>query len=164
MTVSTATDELQEMEPRQGKFYRAYLRLKQKKMDKPEWLVDGVMHNGAHFPLCVFTNNARARSDAAQKRRQIKLEGRQNNSKGSKGSGKNKSFDMAVADPTNRSRGTGRGTRNIPPWRSSAPDADDRSSNAWTSSTNDSAHADTVEEPWRWQGGDWSWSQSRGLS
>jgi hypothetical protein len=152
LTVSTPPDNLQEKKPRPGKHFCPYLRLKQKDMDKTEWLVDGVMHNGAHFPLCVFTNNARARSEAGQEKRRIKRESSQNNSKGSKGSGKNKSFDMAVADPTNRSRGTDS--------RSSAPDADDRSSYAWTSYTNASAHADTVEEPWRCQGGDWSWSQS----
>ena len=30
------------------------------------------MHNGAHFPLCVHTNNARARSKEAEERRQEK--------------------------------------------------------------------------------------------
>ncbi len=34
----------------------------QKQMDKSEWHVNNEIHNGAHFPLCVFTNNARARS------------------------------------------------------------------------------------------------------
>jgi len=35
-----------------------------------EWLVDGrVLHNGAHFPLCVFTHNASARSKDRQEAR-----------------------------------------------------------------------------------------------
>jgi len=58
-----------------------YLRLKQKKMDKEEWLVkvrrdDGsvetAMHNGAHMPLCVFSKNTRARSMKAEERRKHK--------------------------------------------------------------------------------------------
>ena len=39
-------------------------------MDINEWLRnDGRTHNGAHFPLCMFTNNASARSAPADKRR-----------------------------------------------------------------------------------------------
>ena len=42
-------------------------------MDINEWLQnDGRTHNGAHFPLCVFTKNARARSQQAQDRRKEK--------------------------------------------------------------------------------------------
>ena len=60
LTPSTSDYELQLMPRRQ--FYCPYLRIKQKQMDKAEWRVGEDIHNGAHFPLCVFTNNARARS------------------------------------------------------------------------------------------------------
>ncbi len=42
-----------------------YLRTKQKKMDIQYWLVGGDVHMGAHYPLCVFTNNARSRTNEA---------------------------------------------------------------------------------------------------
>ena len=38
----------------------AYLKLKQKSTDQREWLLGpstGAVHNGAHFPLLLFTNN-----------------------------------------------------------------------------------------------------------
>jgi hypothetical protein len=90
LTPSTTPAELAELPPRAGVWYCAYLRLKSKTMERNEWLVDGTMHNGAHFPLCVFTNNARARSQQAETRRAAKP---------NKGKGKNKSKDTAVADP-----------------------------------------------------------------
>ena len=59
-----------------------FLRLTQKKLDKDEWVVqfehaetgekNSNLHNGAHFPLCVFTKNARARSEVAQQKRNEK--------------------------------------------------------------------------------------------
>ena len=59
---STDEEELSRM-PRGEKHFCPFLRLKQKNMEQKEWLVDGTeMHNGAHFPLCMFTQNARARS------------------------------------------------------------------------------------------------------
>jgi hypothetical protein len=51
----------------------AHLRLKQKELDQNEWFVDsaeGVIHNGAHFPLCMFTKNSSHRSANAHARRQ----------------------------------------------------------------------------------------------
>ena len=51
----------------------AHLRLKQKELDQKEWFVDsaeGVIHNGAHFPLCLFTKNSSHRSANAHARRQ----------------------------------------------------------------------------------------------
>jgi hypothetical protein len=70
-TTSTLA-ELQTIPRREGVEYCAYLRFKQKKMDKSEWLVDNTMHNGAHFPLCVFTNNSRSRSQKASAERALK--------------------------------------------------------------------------------------------
>ena len=69
LTPTTTAIELRGIEKREGSCYCPYLRFKEKRLNKEEWLVDGVMHNGAHFPLCVFTNNSRARSEAAAKAR-----------------------------------------------------------------------------------------------
>ena len=66
-------------------------------MDVSEWLVDGELHNGAHFPLCVFTMNARARSaeKAKERAKQINSKGK---AKGQgKGSGQEKGKHSAVA-------------------------------------------------------------------
>jgi len=51
--------------------YCPYIRFKQKNADKLEeaWLFDGEMHNGAHYPLTVFTNNAGRRSSERWKER-----------------------------------------------------------------------------------------------
>ena len=40
---------------RQGSVYCSYLSMKLKVLNKDEWLVDGELHNGAHFPLAAFT-------------------------------------------------------------------------------------------------------------
>jgi len=69
LTPSTTVEQLAAIPKRDGTSYCPYLRLKQKMLDKDEWLVDGVVHNGAHFPLCMWTNGARARSEEASKRR-----------------------------------------------------------------------------------------------
>ena len=53
-------------------------------MEKTEWLLpSGEIHNGAHFPLCIFTNNARARS----RQKEIERGTRKGKGKG-KGEGK----------------------------------------------------------------------------
>jgi hypothetical protein len=44
--------------------YCPYLRFTDKTMDMSVWLVENEVSEGAHFPLCVFTNNARSRSRA----------------------------------------------------------------------------------------------------
>ena len=54
----------------------AYLKLKQNSTDQREWLLDpstGAVHNGAHFPLLLFTNNPSARSKAAYDKRKKDL-------------------------------------------------------------------------------------------
>ncbi len=135
LTPSTTTEELQRIPHRAGVWYRPYLRLKQKSMDRNEWLVDGNMHNGAHFPLCVFTNNARARSEEKAKMRSQK-----GKTKGAKGSGKNNRADTAVAEPTYYGKpvNTGKGTR----------------------SQSAVAAPDFFAEPHSSSSGSWQWSRS----
>ena len=74
LTVSTEPWQL----PERTENFCPHLRLVQKNLDKQEWLVkflkangdlDVTMHNGAHFPLCVFTKNTSARSKNAAARR-----------------------------------------------------------------------------------------------
>jgi hypothetical protein len=88
LTLSTTTDELESIPRRAGVCYCAYLRLKQKPMDRREWLVEGNMHNGAHFPLCVFTCNARARSQEAEQERARKRNSKKGSCSTNKGKGK----------------------------------------------------------------------------
>ena len=57
------------MPKRPGTPYLPYLKLKEKKMDKSEWLVDGQMHSGSHYSLCVFTDNWSARSNQSERNR-----------------------------------------------------------------------------------------------
>ena len=57
------------MPKRPGTFYFPYLKLKEKRMDKSEWLVDGQMHSGSHYSLCVFTDNWSARSNQSERNR-----------------------------------------------------------------------------------------------
>ena len=66
-------------------------------MDKREWLVDGEIHNGAHFPLCAFTNNARARSAEASAKRALKAKARKGG-KGVQSKGKQDKSATAVAE------------------------------------------------------------------
>ena len=53
-----------------------YLRLRQKNMDKNAWMPHGILHNGAHFPLAVFTRNSSARSEEAETKRRDRSKGR----------------------------------------------------------------------------------------
>ena len=70
LTPSTAVAELERARSMATNVFCPYLRLHQKAMDQSEWLSGKrKMHNGAHFPLCVFTKNASARSKEAQRRR-----------------------------------------------------------------------------------------------
>ena len=55
--------------PQEGYGHCPYLRFRQKTLDVAEWLVNGQVHNGAHFPLCVWTNNSSARSAKASRDR-----------------------------------------------------------------------------------------------
>ena len=54
----------------------AHLRLRQKELDKEEWLVNaatGVLHNGAHFPLFMVTRNSSHRSEQDHAERKEKM-------------------------------------------------------------------------------------------
>ena len=68
---STTAQVLTDIPPCEGG-HCPYLRVKQKTLDVSEWLVNGEVHNGAHFPLCVWTNNSSARSAQASRDRQNK--------------------------------------------------------------------------------------------
>ena len=82
MTPSTTPEALDAIPKRAGSFYCPYIRFKEKPLNIEEWLIQGKLHNGAHMPLCAFTNNSRARSEEASRER-----GRQ---KGEKGKNKGK--------------------------------------------------------------------------
>ena len=85
LTPSTEPEELARLPRGKNYWHCPYLRLKQKKMRQKEWLVDGELHNGAHFPLCVFTENSRARSEEGETKRRQKA---QNRSRGTRKGGK----------------------------------------------------------------------------
>ena len=73
MTAVDNTDKsLEEMYCNRPNWYCPYRRVHQKAMDRNEWLVDGMVHKGAHFPLCIFTRNADGRGEEAFNRRAAK--------------------------------------------------------------------------------------------
>ena len=74
LTSSSTDAELSAIPKREGTNYVPHMRLKQKKMNRKDWMVGRNLHNGAHFPLCVFTNAACARSEEALQRRTRKKE------------------------------------------------------------------------------------------
>ena len=93
-TTDSAYLEAMERGPRR---YCPHLRLVQKPMELKEWLVNGDVHNGAHFPLCVWTKNASARS--AEKVKERKEKGLERRGGKGKGKGKGKGTGKtAVAD------------------------------------------------------------------
>ena len=74
LTPSTPQEYLDQIPKRSGKFYCPYMRFRQKPLAVQEWLVDGKdLHNGAHFPECVFTHNASARSKDRQEARSARF-------------------------------------------------------------------------------------------
>ena len=103
LTPSTTVEELKNIARNPGSWYCPYLRLKQKQLDEREWLVDGEVHNGAHFVLCVFTNNSRARSEGGDQYRANRhlSKDKRNNGKGGTNKGK------GGKDKGTRSRGEG---------------------------------------------------------
>ena len=113
LTPSTAVADLQKIPKRENVLYCPFLRIKQKKMDRREWLVNDGIHNGAHFPLCIFTNNARARSAEKARERAAKANERINKGKGknkdAEKGGKGKGSKSAVAEdiPGGSSKGKG---------------------------------------------------------
>lgn len=73
----TPTQESHQLEPSpmhiQGSWWRKWLSFKEKRLSRDIFIVEGKFHNGAHFPLCVFTDNGRRRSRDAEIRRHNKL-------------------------------------------------------------------------------------------
>jgi hypothetical protein len=88
LTPSTTAEELERIPRREGTSYCSYLRFKEKALDKKEWLDGDQMHNGAHFPLCVFTKNSSARSEEATKARAERSRNAKGKGKGGKDNGK----------------------------------------------------------------------------
>ena len=113
---STAVAELAAV-PRPD-LYCPYLRLRQKKMDRGAWLGrDGELHNGAHYPLCVFTNNARARSKEGEERRaSARSSAKASRDMKSKGKGKGKS--ESPQSWKGKGKGKGKGESKSPQSRS----------------------------------------------
>ena len=92
LTPSSTPEDLEQVTRREGSFYCPYLRLKQKPLNIEEWFVGDHIHNGAHFPLCVHTKNASARSEDRARER-----ARQKGEKGKKG-GKHKGKGRTAGD------------------------------------------------------------------
>ena len=111
---STEVADLYALPKREDSYYCPYLRLKQKQLNKNEWLVNGTLHNGAHFPLCVWTHNASARSaeraqERAKKTRAHKRAKGKGNGKGKAngdgGKSKSKGGTPAVAEDVSTTNG-----------------------------------------------------------
>ena len=167
LTLTTTTEELERIPRRKYVAYCPYLRLKQKELDCHEWLVDGNMHNGAHFPLCVFTNNSSARSETrAKERGQDRHERFQNSC--NKGSGKSANMDKRWA-PQSRpplrkaieANQVGRKPSYLPPYPQ-----DHCAERPWHDSASSAAvpkYIPSVEpgEPWGQQWSSQSWSDCK---
>ena len=69
---ATTQDVLARIQKPGGMTGCGYLKVKQKVLDPKEWLVDGEVHNGAHFPLCIFTVAEGHRSEDAWRTRKEK--------------------------------------------------------------------------------------------
>ena len=92
-TTQAQLDQLQANRP-QSRHYCAYLRTKEKRMDPKEWLQsNGLVPNGAHFPLFVITKNAGARSEESDTRRREKYMNRNKGKDKGKGKGRGKGKD-----------------------------------------------------------------------
>ena len=72
---STTKNQLGELtKAKEKNMLPAFLRLKQKPLDKKEWLVNpetGQNHHGAHFPLFMVTRNSGHRSEQSFNRRRL---------------------------------------------------------------------------------------------
>ena len=76
LTPSTTQKDLATIPIREGKKYCPYLRLKQKEVDRKYWIPQGGnLHNGAHFPLLVYTKSASGRSLHREKARDARSKG-----------------------------------------------------------------------------------------
>jgi hypothetical protein len=77
LTPSTTQAELDAIQRPEGSRYCPRLKLKSRHLEVDEWLVNGQVHNGAHMPLAVWTDNESARSEAAAKARATKSRSKQ---------------------------------------------------------------------------------------
>ena len=66
---STPLETLNGIPKREGSYYCPYIRFNQKKLNKDEWLMEGKMHGGSHYPIVAFTHNASHRSEQRAKER-----------------------------------------------------------------------------------------------
>ena len=73
---STTQAELDAIQRTEGSRYCPHLKLKSRILEVDEWLVNGQVHNGAHMPLAMWTDNESARSEAAAKARATKARGK----------------------------------------------------------------------------------------
>ena len=116
LTPTTTEEALERIPRRKDIYYCPYLRFKEKRLDRNEWLVNGGLHNGAHFPLCVFTKNASARSEG---RAQARAKGKQD-----KGKGKSQ-HNTAVAERETvrgeKGKGAKKGHGTVPLWDGKGP-------------------------------------------
>jgi len=101
LTPSTTEDELLSIPHRGKSSYCPYLRLWQQPLAQKEWLVNGELPNGAHFPLCVFTHKRSAEAHHARVQRRRK---------GKNGKGKGAGPGTAVAEATAVAKGKGKET------------------------------------------------------
>ena len=156
---STTSEELAALAAdiaKRGDGKTTYLKLKQKPTDQQEWLLDtisGEIHNGAHFPLFLVTQNKSSRSQEAEHRRW------QKRSQSDRGRGRGKGNDDRHGKGNGKGRGRGRGAcgQMHSPVSAATPDlaANDQAAQA----------ADGANLPWgdaRWASGRdrswWDWS------
>ena len=72
LSSSTTPEERANIQKRHGASCKPWLKLKGKGLKQSEWLVEGEMHQGSHFPLVIFTDNEGHRSAEAESRRKMK--------------------------------------------------------------------------------------------
>ena len=118
LTPTCTKEDLAAIERNSEWHFCPYLRVRQKKMEKNEWLLpSGEIHNGAHFPLCIFTNNSRARS------REKEIERGKRKGKG-KGKDKGKGEGKGQEPQSRKGKGKGNDTTAVaerPPARVPLP-------------------------------------------
>ena len=69
LSSSTTPEERANIAKRPGASCLPWLKLNGKCLKADQWLVDGEMHKGSHFPLAMWTNNEGTRSAEAEHRR-----------------------------------------------------------------------------------------------
>ena len=72
LSSSTTPEERANIQKRHGASCKPWLKLKGKGLKLSEWLVEGEMHQGSHFPLAIWLANEGHRSAEAESRRKMK--------------------------------------------------------------------------------------------